>query len=137
MEALALNDVFALDRLSQKSSMSSESSDFQTLLHWNATETNYPRTSIRELFEQQVRETPDAVALVFEDGCLTYQELDCRANVLSHRLRHHGVVLEELVGICMERSLELLIGILGILKAGGAYVPLDAAYPKERLDFML
>ena len=132
-----MNDVFALDRLSQKSSMSSESSDFQTLLHWNATETNYPRTSIHELFEQQVRETPDAVALVFEDGCLTYQELDYRANVLSHRLRRHGVVLEELVGICMERSLELLIGILGILKAGGAYVPLDATYPKERLDFML
>src|SRR4029078_7970071 len=81
--------------------------------------------------------TPDVTAVVFEDQQLTYRELNKRANQLAHYLRKQGVGAEVLVGICMERSLEIVIGLLGILKAGGAYVPLDPDYPKERLAFML
>ena len=81
--------------------------------------------------------TPDAVAMVFEDQQLTYRELNARANQLAHYLRKQGVGPEVLVGICMERSFEMVVGLLGILKAGGAYVPLDAEYPKERLAFMV
>ncbi len=80
---------------------------------------------------------PDAVAIIFEDEQLTYAELNARANQLANHLRRMGVGPEVLVGICMERSLEMVVGILGILKAGGAYVPLDPAYPKARLAFML
>jgi len=90
-----------------------------------------------QLFESQVEQTPDAVAVVFEEEQLTYQELNHRANQLAHHLRHLGVGPEVLVGICVERSLEMVTSILGILKAGAAYVPLDPAYPKERLAFML
>ena len=98
----------------------------------------YPREKcIHQLFEEQVERTPDATAVVFEDQQLTYRELNKRANQLAHYLRKQGVGPEELVGICMERSLEMIIGLLGILKAGGAYVPLDPDYPKERLAFML
>src|SRR5205823_1155033 len=89
------------------------------------------------LFESQVRRTPDAVAAVFEDEQLTYRELNTRANQLAHHLRTLGVGPETRVGIHMERSLEMVVGILGVLKAGGAYVPLDTAYPKERLMFMI
>ena len=81
--------------------------------------------------------TPDAVAVVFEDDQLTYRELNRRANQLAHYLRSLDVGPEVLVGICVERSLEMVVGLLGILKAGGAYVPLDPTYPKERLAFML
>ena len=110
----------------------------QLLVEWNATQTDYPRDKcIHELFEEQVERTPDAVALVFEDQRLTYRELNRRANQLAHYLRKLGVGPEVLVGICMERSLEMVVGLLGILKAGGAYVPLDPAYPKERLAFMV
>ncbi len=92
---------------------------------------------ITQLFETQVASTPDAVAVVFEDQQLTYRELNCRANQLAHHLTSLGVGPEVLVGICVERSLEMVVGLLGILKAGGAYVPLDPAYPQERLAFML
>ncbi|MBW4678521.1 MAG: amino acid adenylation domain-containing protein [Microcoleus vaginatus WJT46-NPBG5] len=92
---------------------------------------------IHQLFEEQVEKTPDAVAVVFENQKLTYQQLNQKANQLAHYLQHLAVTPEILVGIYVERSLETLIGILGILKAGGAYVPLDPAYPKERLAFML
>ena len=92
---------------------------------------------VHQLFEVQVRRTPDAVAVVFEDEQLTYGELDCRANQLAHHLRALGVGPDVCVGICMERSPELVVAILGILKAGGACVPLDPAYPLERLTFML
>ena len=81
--------------------------------------------------------TPDAIAVVFEAEQLTYGELNRRANQLAHHLRALGVGPEVLVAICLERSLETVIGLLGILKAGGAYVPLDPAYPQERLAFML
>ena len=91
---------------------------------------------VHELFQQQVRSAPEAVAIVFEGGRLTYRELNARANQLSHYLRRLGVGPEVLVGICVERSPMMLIGLLGILKAGGAYVPLDPAYPPERLRFI-
>jgi amino acid adenylation domain-containing protein len=89
------------------------------------------------LFEVQAEKTPDAPAVVFEDQRLTYRELNERSNQLAHCLLESGVGPEVLVGICAERSLEMVIGLLGILKAGGAYVPLDPAYPGERLAFMM
>ncbi|HET6364287.1 MAG TPA: amino acid adenylation domain-containing protein [Nitrospirota bacterium] len=108
------------------------------LVEWNKTRTAYPREKcIHELFEEQVGRSPDAVALVFEDQQLTYLELNRRANQLAHYLRKLGVGPEVPVGICMERSLDMVVGLLGILKAGGAYVPLDASYPKERLAFIV
>ncbi|MEG4207099.1 amino acid adenylation domain-containing protein [Microcoleus sp. Pol7_A1] len=110
----------------------------QQLAAWNDTETDYPKDAcIHQLFEEQVELTPDAIALVFEDQQLTYKDLNQRANQLAHHLRNLGVGPEVLVGICVERSLEMIVGLLGILKAGGAYVPLDPAYPSERLAFML
>ena len=110
----------------------------QLLVGWNETKTDYPNDKcIHELFEAQVEQSPDAVAVVFEDKALTYGELNRRANQLAHYLRKLGVGPEARVGICVERSLEMVIGLLGILKAGGAYVPLDTTYPRERLSFML
>ncbi|WP_460207482.1 amino acid adenylation domain-containing protein [Scytonema sp. NUACC21] len=110
-----------------------------TLLEeWNCTEVDYPKDlCIHQLFEATVQRTPDAVAIVFEDQILSYCELNRRANQLAHYLRCQGVGPDVLVGICVERSVEMVVGLLGILKAGGAYVPLDPAYPKERLAFML
>lgn len=110
----------------------------QVLVEWNATQADYHRDfCIHQLFEAQVERTPDALALVFENQQLTYCHLNARANQLAHYLKKLGIGPEVLVGIYMERSVEMLIGLLGILKAGGAYVPLDPAYPKERLTFML
>jgi amino acid adenylation domain-containing protein len=115
-----------------------EAEKHQLLVEWNDTRRDYPEGKcIHQLFEEQVEKSPDAVAVVFENQQLTYRELNTRANQLAHYLRNLGVGPELLVGICMERSLEMLIGLLGILKAGGAYVPLDPAYPKDRLAFML
>ena len=111
---------------------------YELLVEWNDTEREYPKGKlIHQLFETQVERTPDAVALVFEDQELTYRELNARANKLAHYLRRLGVGAETLVGIFVERSLEMVVGVLGILKAGGAYVPLDPTFPKERLAFML
>src|SRR5215213_8376343 len=108
------------------------------LEEWNATEAEYPREScLPELFEAQVDLTPDAPALVCKGESLTFSELNDRANRLAHYLRKHGVKPETLVGLCTERSPEMIIGLLAILKAGGAYVPLDPTYPKKRLSFML
>ncbi|MFN6558746.1 MAG: amino acid adenylation domain-containing protein [Nostoc sp. ChiSLP01] len=110
----------------------------QLLVEWNDTQADYPQDlCIHQLFEEQVQRTPDAVAVVFEDQQLTYHQLNCRANQLAHYLRSLGVGAEVLVGICVERSLEMVVGLLGILKAGGAYVPLDPEYPIDRLRFML
>jgi amino acid adenylation domain-containing protein len=109
----------------------------QVLVEWNDTKKNYPRDKcIHQLFEAQVERSPDAIAVVSEDQQLTYRELNGRANQLAHYLQELGVRAEVLVGLCVERSLEMVIGVLGILKAGGAYVPLDPGYPKERLAFM-
>ncbi|HEY0602653.1 MAG TPA: amino acid adenylation domain-containing protein [Herpetosiphonaceae bacterium] len=110
----------------------------QILIDWNATQQAYPdRACIHELFEAQVARRPDAVALCFEGTCLTYAELNRRANQLAHHLQRLHVGPESLVGICMARSIELIVGILGVFKAGGAYVPLDPSYPAERLAYML
>jgi amino acid adenylation domain-containing protein len=105
---------------------------------WNDTERNYRLDRcLHELVEDQVERTPNLVAVSFEDTHLTYRELNLRANVLAQRLRKHGIGPDVLVGIYAERSLELVVGLLGILKAGGCYVPLDPDYPKERIAFML
>jgi amino acid adenylation domain-containing protein len=109
----------------------------QMLVEWNETQQNYPHKCFHQLFEEQVTRTPDAVAVVFKHRQLTYRELNQRANKLAHYLLKNGVEPEMLVGICIERSLDMLIGLLGILKAGGAYVPLDPTYPKDRLSYML
>jgi aspartate racemase len=108
------------------------------LVDWNDTQADYPKDKcIHQLFEVQVEQTPDAIAVIFGNEQLTYKELNRRANQLAHHLGNLGVGPEVLVGICVERSLEMIVGVLGILKAGGAYVPLDPAYPPERLVFML
>ena len=110
----------------------------QFLVEWNATQAAYPRDKcIHQLFEAQVERTPDAVAAVFGKEYLTYRELDSKANQLAHYLQQLGVGPEVLVGLCVERSLEMVVGLLGILKAGGAYVPLDPAFPSKRIAFML
>ena len=110
----------------------------QVLVEWNDTQADYPKhVCIHQLFEATVTRSPDAIAVVFENEQLTYQELNIRANKIAHHLQALGVEPDVLVGIYMERSLEMVVGLLGILKAGGAYVPLDPAYPKERLSFML
>ncbi|HEV8722247.1 MAG TPA: amino acid adenylation domain-containing protein [Candidatus Binatia bacterium] len=116
----------------------SEIEKHQLLVEWNYTQRDYSQDKcIHQLFEEQVEKTPDAVAVVYEDEQLTYRELNQQANRLAHYLRRLDVRPEALIGICMERSLEMVVGLLGILKAGGAYVPLDPSYPKERLAFML
>jgi amino acid adenylation domain-containing protein len=105
---------------------------------WNATQVGYPQVHcLHQLFEQQAERTPNAVALEYAGQQLTYRQLNGRANQLAHFLRERGVGPEVLVGISVERSLELVIGLLGILKAGGAYVPMDPSYPAERLQYML
>lgn len=110
----------------------------QILVEWNDTATDYPTDkTIHQLFEEQVTRTPDNIAVLFEDDQLTYRELNNRSNQLAHHLRTLGVGPEVLVGICVERSIEMVVGLLGILKAGGAYLPLDPTYPAERLAFML
>jgi amino acid adenylation domain-containing protein len=115
-----------------------EAEAYQLLVEWNKTTAHYPRERcIHHLFEAQVEQTPDAVAVVFEKQSLTYRELNVRANQLAHHLSKCGVGPEALVAICMERSLEMVVGVLAILKAGGAYVPIDPIYPKERQAFML
>ncbi|MDB4947802.1 MAG: sypB, partial [Gemmatimonadetes bacterium] len=110
----------------------------RVLDEWNRTEAAYPGEScIHQLFEAQVERTPEATALVFEGELLTYAELNGRANRLAHHLRSLGVGPDVRVGICVERSLEMMVGLLAVLKAGGAYVPLDPSYPLDRLHYML
>jgi len=116
----------------------SESERRRVLEEWNDTTAPFPRDQcIHHLFEAQVAKTPQAVAVAYEDSQLIYGELNAQANRLAHYLRELGVKPDTLVAICVERSLNMVMGLLAILKAGGAYVPLDPAYPKERLVFML
>lgn len=117
----------------------SKTEQYQLLVEWNNTQTEYiqDKSCIHELFEATVTRSPNAIAVIFEDEQLTYGELNHRANQLADYLRLLGVKPEVLVGICVERSLEMVIGILGILKAGAAYVPLDPSYPQERLALIL
>ncbi|MEQ8997812.1 MAG: amino acid adenylation domain-containing protein [Coleofasciculus sp. B1-GNL1-01] len=110
----------------------------QLLVEFNQTQTNYPQDKcIHHLFEAQVEKTPNNIAVLFEDQHLTYAKLNQRANQLAHYLQNLGVESEVLVGIYLERTLDIIIAILGILKAGGAYLPLDTALPKEGLAFRL
>ncbi|MGE3913780.1 MAG: MupA/Atu3671 family FMN-dependent luciferase-like monooxygenase, partial [Chloroflexota bacterium] len=110
----------------------------QMLVEWNATRVSYPEDAcIHRLFEAQVDRTPDAVAVAFEDRQITYRELDARANQLARHLQGLGVGPETMVGIFMERSIELIVALYGVHKAGGAYVPLDPTYPADRLSFMV
>jgi amino acid adenylation domain-containing protein len=110
----------------------------QLLCDWNRTAAAYPQDKcIHQLFEERVIQTPEAVALVWEEERVTYNELNEKANRLAHYLKGLGVEPDVLVGVCLERSIEMVVGILAILKAGGAYLPLDPAYPKDRSTFML
>jgi amino acid adenylation domain-containing protein len=110
----------------------------QVLVEWNETERAYPQDkTVHRLFEEQAERMPEAVAVELAGKRLTYGELNRRSNQLARHLRGLGVGPEVLVGLCVERSLEMVVGLLGILKAGGAYLPLDPAYPRERLRFML
>src|SRR5207344_400659 len=104
---------------------------------WNDTAQAVPAATLPALFAAQAARTPDAVAVVFEDRTLTYAALDAHANRLAQHLQGLGVGPETVVGLCVERSPEMVVGLLGILKAGGAYLPLDPNYPRERLSFML
>ena len=110
----------------------------QLLVEWNQTKAEYPKDKcIHQLFEEQVTKTPNNIAVVFKEQTLTYQQLNEKANQLAHYLQKLGVQPETKVGICLQRSLDMIIGILGILKAGGAYVPLDPNYPSNRLQFLI
>src|ERR1700730_12365731 len=110
----------------------------QVLVEWNRTEAEYPREkTVAELFAEQAKRTPEATAVVCEGRTLNYRELDERSNQLGHYLRGLGVGLEVMVGLCVERSLEMVVGLLGILKAGGAYLPLDPSFPLARLAYMI
>lgn len=110
----------------------------QLLLDWNKTQAEYVKDQcIHKLFEVQAEATPNAIAVVCEGKQLTYRELNVRANQLAHHLRSLGVKPEVLIGICAEKSLELIVGVMGVLKSGGAYLPLDPNYSKERLGFVL
>ncbi|MFN8596435.1 MAG: amino acid adenylation domain-containing protein [Anaerolineae bacterium] len=110
----------------------------QVLVDWNATTQDYALDQgVHQLFEAQAERTPDAPAVVFKDQSLTYRELNQRANQLAHYLRTLGVGPETLVAICVDRSLEMIVDVLGVLKAGGAYIPIDPSYPPDRIAFML
>ncbi|MEW6736493.1 MAG: amino acid adenylation domain-containing protein, partial [Acidobacteriota bacterium] len=110
----------------------------QLLVEWNNTTIEYPYDKcIHKLFEEQVAYTPTAIAITFKQQQLSYQELNARANQLAHYLISLGIQPEMLVGVCLDRSLEMIVALLGILKVGGVYLPLDPSYPKDRLAFML
>jgi|GEM_PF-6131113 len=112
--------------------------DQELIKQWNQTESEYPKhKTIIDLFEKQVQQTPESIAVIFEDQSISYRELNQRVNQLANYLLNRPIELETLVGIYIDRSLEMLIGMLAILKAGGAYVPLDPEYPADRLQFML
>ena len=110
----------------------------QLLVEWNDTLADYPsEMGLHQLIEAQVERTPEAIAVKFGERQLSYRELNARANQLARHLQKLGVGTDVLVGVSIERSLEMVIGLLGVLKAGGAYIPLDATYPKDRLSFMV
>ncbi|MDP9162099.1 MAG: amino acid adenylation domain-containing protein [Acidobacteriota bacterium] len=134
LEAIVVNPGLAITSLN----ILPEDERHQLLMFWNDTSTN-ERTDrcVHELFEEQCVRTPDAIAVEFQGRRLSYHDLNERANQLAHYLRKLGVRPDSTVGICVHRSLEMMVALLGILKAGGAYVPLDPTYPRERLEFML
>ncbi|MDO8043112.1 non-ribosomal peptide synthetase, partial [Janthinobacterium sp. SUN137] len=110
----------------------------QLLVEWNSTAQAYPHgQTLHGLFEEQAQRSPESVALVFGDQSLTYRELNARANGLAHHLIRLGVGLDDRVAICVERSIDMIVGLLGILKSGAAYVPLDPVYPTDRLAYVM
>ncbi|MCP4727472.1 MAG: AMP-binding protein, partial [bacterium] len=116
----------------------SEKENHQLLYAWNETQKEYPKDKcVHELFEEYAEKTPEQTAVVFENESLTYYELNVQANRLAHYLIERGINPDTLVGICVERSLKMIVGVLGILKAGGAYVPIDPGYPQTRIQYML
>ncbi|RMQ41954.1 hypothetical protein ALQ04_04971, partial [Pseudomonas cichorii] len=134
LQALVADPAKAIGELS----LLDEAQQQRMLRDWNATAVDFPAGQcVQTLIEAQVLATPNAPALVFANQQLSYAQLNARANQLAHKLRESGVGPDALVGICIERSLELVIGLLAILKAGGAYVPLDPDYPQDRLAYML
>ena len=134
LDGMAADEAQWIDRLP----MQKEEERRQLLEAWNETEAEYPRDQcVHELFEEQVERTPEAVALSYEDEQMSYGQLNARANQLAHHLRELGVGPDVRVAICLERSMEMVVALLGVLKAGGAYVPLDPEYPLERLAYML
>lgn len=137
-QALAEHIVAHPDRRIADLPLLTEAERRQLLFAWNATQTQYPREQcIHQIFEAQVARTPDALALVFGEEQVTYRELNQQANRLARYLQQHGVGPDVPVGVCMERSVDMIVGLLGILKAGGAYVPFDPTYPKARLAYLL
>ncbi|MDF5731657.1 MAG: amino acid adenylation domain-containing protein [Rhizonema sp. PD38] len=129
LEAIVANPDWQISKLP----LLTATEQHQLLVTWNNQKTEFPDKCIHQLFEEQVEQTPDAIALVFEDEQLTYRELNRRANKIGHYLQQLGIGPEVLVCLCIERSLSMIVGILGILKAGGAYLPLDPTDPPERL----
>ena len=129
----------SLEQSSSGPSMFTDAERRELLVECNSTAVAYPGTELclHQLIEEQAGRTPDQVALVFEQQSLTYGELNRRANQLAHHLRSLGVGPDVLVGLLVERSLEMIVGLLGILKAGGAYVPIDTTFPQDRIAFML
>ncbi|MFN6559109.1 MAG: non-ribosomal peptide synthetase [Nostoc sp. ChiSLP01] len=124
-------------RLSELSLLTTSEQE-QLLFKFNQTRADYPQdASLHQLFEQQVQLTPDSLALVHQSEELTYRQLNHRVNQLAYYLQKQGVTKETLVALCLERTIDMVVGILAILKAGGAYIPLDPSYPVERLNFML
>ncbi|MEN2401845.1 non-ribosomal peptide synthetase [Flavobacterium sp. MC2016-06] len=133
LEALLTNSEVSVDTVDYLS----KEEEIVLLHNFNATDVKYPEVTVLDLFAKQVKENPDAVAVVFEEKQLTYKELDEKSNQLAHSLLENGLEREELVPICVNRSLEMLVGIIGIIKSGGAYVPIDPGNPKDRIDFIL
>jgi amino acid adenylation domain-containing protein len=136
----ALLEGFARDEKQRLDALSplTDAERRQVLIEWNQTDAAFPdHQCVHELFEEQAARTPGAIAVVFEDEQLSYGELDARANQLARHLRSLGVATDSLVGVLMERSVEMVVALLAVLKAGAAYVPLDPEYPSERLAFML
>jgi amino acid adenylation domain-containing protein len=138
LERLAETFETAPDTLAASIDVMPEEERHKLIIEWNATGAAYPRDKyVHELFEEQAARMPDALAVVYEGRTLTYSQLNARANQLAHHLRGLGVEREALVAVCVERSLEMVVGLLAVLKAGGAYVPMDPNYPQERLAYML
>ncbi len=138
LENLLVGMIADPERSIAEISLLSDSEKHQLLRRWNDTVEPFPTDSaVHELFEAQVERTPNAIAVEFNGRKLSYRDLNARANQVARRLKRLGVGPEKLVGVCIERSVEMIEALLGVLKAGGGYVPLDPAYPRERLAYMV
>ncbi|MGG3181746.1 amino acid adenylation domain-containing protein, partial [Priestia megaterium] len=129
--------VLAPEKLLRDIEILSHEEKNQLLIDFNQTEADYPKKPIHLLFEEQVEKTPENVAVVYESDSLTYKELNEKANQLARTLRTHGVQPDSRIGLLMERSIDMIVGLLAILKSGGAYVPIDPEYPVERIQYIL